>query len=82
MFLNEIIIQGAIILGVVVFFLGAVYLNYKTKAPKGVELPEQCGNCMSKSCVIKISDVEKKKEEMREYLKSCEENNNDNPEKK
>jgi hypothetical protein len=76
MFLSSIILQAAIIFGVVVLFLVSVILNSKVKAPKGVKLPEKCGTCPSNSCIIKMVDVEKKKEEMKEYLKECEENEN------
>lgn len=71
MYLN-IIVQAAIIVAVVVIFFLSIFLNSKTKAPKDVELPEKCQFCPSETCIIKIGDVEKKKEELKSYLKNCE----------
>ncbi|HHZ18360.1 MAG TPA: hypothetical protein GX390_03640 [Acholeplasmataceae bacterium] len=64
--------QALIIAGVVIVFLIVSYLNAKTKPKKPVDLPEKCQFCPSKTCVLKITDVEKKREELTEYLKQCE----------
>ncbi len=72
MILNKFVIQAIIVIAVVLIFLLSVILNWKTKAPKDVKLPEKCQFCPSQTCVIKISDVEKRKEELKEYLESCE----------
>lgn len=75
MILNSALIQAAIIIAVVLIFFLSVILNWKTKAPKDVELPEKCQFCPSQTCVIKITDVERKKEELNAYLDQCEEDN-------
>jgi len=81
MFLNTFIIQASIIIVLVVIFLASVLLNRHIKPPKDVKLPEKCQFCPSKTCVIKLSDVEQKNEELKEYFDNCEETNG-NEEKK
>ncbi|NLD26774.1 MAG: hypothetical protein GX661_05380 [Acholeplasmataceae bacterium] len=75
MFLVNVYIQAIVIIAVVVVFLLAVILNHRTPVPKGTEMPEQCQFCPSKTCVLKSSDLAKKKEEMKAYLENCEEKN-------
>jgi len=70
----SIYVQAAIVFAVIVIFFLSLFLNSRTKAPKDVELPEKCKFCPSETCVIKIQDTEKKKEELKEYFKNCEEN--------
>ncbi|MFY9422785.1 MAG: hypothetical protein WBK54_00940 [Bacilli bacterium] len=72
MILN-IYIQAAIVIAVIAIFFLSLFLNWKTKAPKEAELPEQCRFCPSDTCIIKIGDAEKKKEELRAVLEKCEE---------
>ena len=71
--LSKLVIQILIILGVVIVFLVSFYLNLKTKAPKGFENNEKCSSCESTTCMIKLTDVELKKEEMKEYYEKCKE---------
>ena len=73
-FLTSIFIQIAIIAALVVIFLLVTILNLHIKAPKGEKLPEKCISCTSTSCMIKIKDVDRIKEEMKEELNKCEEN--------
>ena len=76
MILASMIVQIAIIAALVVIFLLVTILNLHTKAPKGEDLPEKCISCTSTSCMIKLKDVEKIKEEMKEELnKNCEKEN-------
>ena len=49
-----------------------MYLNKKTKAPKGVDLADKCAASTSNTCMIKLRDVQKMKEELKEYLDKCE----------
>lgn len=72
MILSKVWIQALIIIGVIIIFLVSVILNHNTKAPKGVNIPDKCQSCTSNSCMIKLSDAKKMKEEMKEYLKKCE----------
>ena len=72
--LTSIFIQIAIIAALVVIFLLVTIVNLHTKAPKGDKLPEKCISCTSTSCMIKIKDVDRIKEEMKEELNKCEEN--------
>lgn len=69
--ISQVFIQVLIIVGVVVLFLGSYLLNRKVKPPKGVNIPEKCGSCLSNTCMIKSSDVEKRKEDLRKYLEDC-----------
>lgn len=75
MILSNFWIQALIIIGVIILFLVSVVLNYNTKPPKGVDVPDKCQSCSSNSCMIKLSDAKKIKEELREYLDNCEEDN-------
>lgn len=75
MFLASVYIQALVVIALVVIFLLAVMLNRRTPVPKGTELPEQCEFCQSKTCVLKTSDLAKKKEELKAYLENCEETN-------
>jgi hypothetical protein len=75
MFLNDTIIQWTIIVSVIILFLVTVILNKRTKAPKGTVVPEKCQFCPSSSCVIRVSDVENIKSELKDYLNNCEEEN-------
>ena len=75
MILSDFWVQALIVIGVIILFLVSTILNYHTKAPKGVDVPDKCQSCSSNTCMIKISDVKKMKEEMKEYLKNCEEDN-------
>lgn len=74
MFLANMVVQGAIIFGLIIIFLLSVVLNKKTKAPEGVEVPEKCSSCVSETCIIKVSTVEEIKKEMKELVYNCEEN--------
>ncbi|MDD3191687.1 MAG: hypothetical protein PHP41_02925 [Bacilli bacterium] len=69
------LLQLLIIIGAVVLFLVSFILNKRTKAPKGVEVPEKCLSCISDTCIVKTSDLEKLKEELREEMNKCEEKN-------
>ncbi len=64
--------QALIIAGVIIIFLVTSFINAKIKPKKDVELPEKCQFCPSKTCVLKISEVNKKQEELAEYLEQCE----------
>jgi hypothetical protein len=75
-FLSSFLVQGLIIVGVLLLFLVTYTLNRKTKAPKGVEVPEKCQSCISNSCIIKQKDVELIKEELRQELDKCETGDN------
>lgn len=76
LFLTSIFIQIAIIAALVVIFLLVTILNLHTKAKRGEDLPEKCISCSSTSCMIKLKDVNKIKEEMKEELnKNCEKEN-------
>jgi hypothetical protein len=81
MILTSWLLQAGIIIGVIALFLITFILNKRTKTPKGVELPDKCQVCDSPSCVIKISEISKIKEELRQQLeKNCaneEENSNE-----
>lgn len=70
--LSTILVQGLIVVGVLLLFFITFSLNRKTKAPKGVEVPEKCQTCVSNSCIIKLSDIDKIKEEMRKEIENCE----------
>lgn len=74
MFLASFWLQAGIIAGVIILFIVSVYLNSKTKAPKGVDVPEKCASCASNTCMIKLKDVQKIKEELKECIDECEEN--------
>lgn len=78
--LSSVIIQGLILVGVLLLFFITFSLNQRTKAPKGVEVPEKCQSCISNSCIIKQSDIEVIKEELRAELDKCD--NGDINEKK
>jgi hypothetical protein len=71
MFLNQIILQATIIIGVFIVFVVTYLLNKKIKPPKNIVLPEKCSFCTLSSCIIKMSDVEKTKEELRKII-DCE----------
>ncbi|MDD4000783.1 MAG: hypothetical protein PHX62_07835 [Bacilli bacterium] len=73
MILSTFLKQAIIVIAVIIIFFLSVILNRKTKAPKDVKLPEKCQFCPSNTCVIKLGEVEKKKEELKEYLENCEE---------
>jgi hypothetical protein len=68
---SNMILQGLIVVGSVLLFFIALSLNRNTKAPKGIEIPEKCQSCFSDTCVIKISDVDRIKEEMRAEIDKC-----------
>ena len=68
------VVQFLIIGGVLLLFISTFIMNNRTKAPEGVELPEKCHSCLSTACAVK-SDVEKVKEEMREAINKCEDQN-------
>ena len=69
MFLKtNLIIQILIIAGLVILFLLVTILNMKIKAPKGKNLDEKCISCPSTTCMIKLSDVNKIKKEMKEEI--------------
>lgn len=73
MFLSSTLVQWLIVGGVVVLFIIVTILNKLVKAPKGVKISEKCGNCQSKTCILKIEELEKKKAEIKASLKECEE---------
>jgi len=68
---SNMIIQGLIVVGSILLFFISLSLNRKTKTPKGVEVPEKCQSCFSETCVIKINDVDRIKEEMRAEINKC-----------
>lgn len=70
--LNNIFIQITIIVVVVIVFLGSFIINRKVKPPKDTKLPEKCQSCNLNSCIIKNKDVDKIKEELKEYISECE----------
>lgn len=70
-------IQGLIIVGVLLLFLLTFSLNRKTKAPKGSKIPDKCQTCISNSCIIKQTDIEIIKEDLRNELEKCENGDND-----
>jgi len=76
----KMIYQILIIALLVVIFLVSCILNMKTKVPKGKdgeELNEKCQSCTSTSCMIKLVDADKLKEELKKELeKNCEEDKN------
>lgn len=74
-FLSNSIVPILLVIGSIVMFLGSFMLNKKTKLPKDVEAIDKCNTCFSESCVIKTSDIDKIKEELREQINNCEENN-------
>lgn len=69
--LSQGIIQALIIGGSIILFLGSFILNRRTSAPKGVDVPEHCQTCASHSCIVKMSDIGKIKEELREQIDNC-----------
>lgn len=72
MFLASIWVQGLIIVGLVVLFLGSFILNKNTKAPEGIELPDKCQTCPSTTCVINVHKIEEiKKEILEAKTKEC-----------
>lgn len=73
MFLSSTLVQWLIIGGVVVLFIIVTILNKLVKAPEGVKISERCGNCQSKTCILKTEELEKKKAEIKASLKECEE---------
>jgi hypothetical protein len=66
-------LQYAIIIGVVVLFIGSYMLNNRVKVPEGTELPEGCSTCTQTSCVVKTSTAQEKKDELKRYLASLDE---------
>lgn len=72
-FWNEVFLAG----GVIALFLLVSFLNMKTKAPKNAKLPPECEFCPSKTCVIKVTEINKKQEKLREYLDKCERTDNE-----
>lgn len=68
MYLTAQLIQWGIISGLVVFFILVTILNQKTKAPEGVNIPDECMGCSSPTCIIKTTDIEKIKAEMKELV--------------
>jgi len=73
--ISKFIMQMIIVFGSLILFLGSYYLNKKTKAPKGVDVPEKCHSCLSQSCIIKTKEIEKIKEELRKEIDNCDGNN-------
>ncbi|HHU55314.1 MAG TPA: hypothetical protein GXZ48_01290, partial [Acholeplasmataceae bacterium] len=63
--------QILILVGSIILFITTFILNRKTKAPKGVEVPEKCHSCVSTSCIIKVKDIDKIKEELRQEIDNC-----------
>lgn len=80
MFLASQLLQWGIITGLIVFFILVTILNQKTKAPQGVDIPAECMGCASPTCIIKTTDIEKIKADMREIIDEtieiCEIDNN------
>jgi hypothetical protein len=71
-------VEISIIVGVVVLFVVSTLLNNRVKAPDGCEVPDGCGSCTTTSCSIKsviqnTQAVEDKKNELKAYLRSVEE---------
>ena len=69
MILVSLLIQILIIAGLVILFLLVTILNHHTKAPKGIKIDEKCASCTSTTCMIKLNDVEKMKNEIQENIK-------------
>ena len=72
MFLNNFFVQASIIIVVVFIFIISYAINRKVKPPKGYELPEKCHTCESHTCMIKLTEIEKYKKEIKEELEKCE----------
>lgn len=68
MFLASQLLQWGIITGLIVFFILVTILNQKTKAPEGVDIPDECMGCSSSTCIIKTTDIEKIKSEIKEII--------------
>ena len=47
--------------GVVVLFVIITILNKLVKAPEGVKISERCGNCQSKTCILKTEELKRKR---------------------
>jgi|GEM_PF-842487 len=68
-----------IIVGVIVLFIGSTMLNNRVKKPEGCDIPEGgCGACTTTSCSFKsvlenTQAVEDKKNELKAFLRSIEE---------
>ena len=71
MILLAFIYQALIILGLIAIFFITFLLNKKIKVKKGneKELPEKCITCSFSSCIIKMSDANELKEELKKCLK-------------
>lgn len=83
MILTSWLLQAGIIFGVIALFLITFILNKRTKAPKGVELPDKCEVCQSPDCLVKLSDVDKIKSELKQQLEQdCSLEEDKNSEKK
>lgn len=80
MFLSKIWLQATIIFGVLVIFVVTYYLNKKTKPPQNIVLSEKCEFCPSSSCIMKLENVEKTKEELRKII-DCEKETESNEKK-
>lgn len=72
------IIQTLIVIGSILLFIGTFLLNRKTKVPDGIEALDKCNTCVSVDCVVKTSDIETIKNELREKINDCEENDEKN----
>lgn len=66
------LVKIAIVIGAIALFIGSFLLNKRTKAPKGVELPEKCISCPSDTCIIKLVDIETIKESIKQETTECE----------
>jgi len=78
MFITIIWTQVLTVAGVALLFIVISYLNARIKPKRPVEMPEKCRFCPSKTCLVKTSEIDKKQEELEQYLKSCEESNETN----
>ncbi|HOR17598.1 MAG TPA: hypothetical protein PLH44_01255 [Bacilli bacterium] len=68
MFITSWLLQAGIIFGAITLFLITFILNKRTKAPKGAEVPDKCRVCDSPNCLIKMSDIDKIKSELKQQL--------------
>jgi hypothetical protein len=57
--------------GIIIIFVLSFLLNRNTKMPEGTELPEECNTCKSASCMIKVSTVEDRKNQLKQYLEEA-----------
>jgi len=65
-------VEFAIVIGVIVLFIGSSLLNNKVRIPEGTKMPTGCSHCTQTTCTIKSMTAIEKKDELRNYLASLE----------